>query len=125
MGDSNILITFTAWINQDQTEFQKARSLAIRAAKLALEAHGFTLPEPIYRLRFDPRAVQVLDDSGAASDAHDARQKKRAAERASPVVAARMQSLDVSPDSSIEEKVNDERRNSPEPDLLDGDRPVE
>lgn len=56
VGDSNIVITFMAWVDQRTSDFGKSRSLAIRAAKAVLEEAGFTLPEPIYRLRIDPRA---------------------------------------------------------------------
>ncbi len=42
-----------AWVDQQHADFAKARSLAVRAAKLVLEERRFTLPEPIYRLRFD------------------------------------------------------------------------
>ena len=53
VGDSNIVLKFFGWVDQDTADFGKSRSLAIRAAKDALETAGFTLPEPIYRLRFD------------------------------------------------------------------------
>lgn len=44
--------------DQTQTDFLKARSLAIQATKAALEGAGFALPEPIYpvgRRRIRPR----------------------------------------------------------------------
>jgi small-conductance mechanosensitive channel len=125
VGDSNILITFTAWISQDRSEFQKARSLAIRAAKLALEAHGFTLPEPIYRLRFDGRGPQLLDGLSSSRDEHAAPEEKADAIQASRTAATDSQALVVRPNRFLEAKVNDERRMAPEADLLDGDRPVE
>ncbi|SOE18733.1 small-conductance mechanosensitive channel [Hoeflea halophila] len=53
VGDSNVLIGVSGWINQTETDFVKARSEAIRTVKTALEQAGFALPEPIYRLRFD------------------------------------------------------------------------
>jgi small conductance mechanosensitive channel len=56
VGDSSIIIKFTGWVDQSQTDFVKVRSVAIAAAKEALEKNGFTLPEPIYRLRFDEKA---------------------------------------------------------------------
>jgi small conductance mechanosensitive channel len=57
VGDSNVLIGVSGWINQTETDFLKARSEAIRTVKTALEAAGFALPEPIYRLRFDAGAA--------------------------------------------------------------------
>ena len=53
VGDSNVLMTFTGWVDQTTTSFLKARGEAIRTAKLALENAGFGLPEPIYRVRMD------------------------------------------------------------------------
>ena len=53
VGDSNIVLEFQVWVNQTETDYFKARSIAIREAKHALENQGFSLPEPIYRLRFN------------------------------------------------------------------------
>lgn len=53
VGDSNVILTFTGWVNQTEVNFAKARGEAIRAAKMALESAGFGLPEPIYRVRLD------------------------------------------------------------------------
>ncbi|NOE20822.1 mechanosensitive ion channel [Ruegeria atlantica] len=55
VGDSNVVLTFTGWVDQTKTSFPKARGEAIRTAKTALEAAGFGLPEPIYRVRLDGR----------------------------------------------------------------------
>ncbi|MBF0657666.1 mechanosensitive ion channel [Psychrobacter sp. NG25] len=53
VGDSNIVLEFQVWVDQSETDFSKARSIAIRETKHALEDEGFSLPEPIYRLRFN------------------------------------------------------------------------
>lgn len=53
VGDSNVILTFTGWVDQNAVSFLKARGEAIRTAKSALEAAGFGLPEPIYRVRLD------------------------------------------------------------------------
>src|SRR3546814_4636097 len=58
VGDSNIVLRFFGWVDQSQTDFLKGRSLALDAAKRALEGAGFALPEPIYRLRFDERSEE-------------------------------------------------------------------
>lgn len=65
VGDSNVILTFTGWVDQTKVDFAKARGEAIRAAKLALEAAGFGLPEPIYRVRLDgaQTAVPSSDES--------------------------------------------------------------
>lgn len=61
VGDSNIILEFQVWVNQSQTDFAKARSIAIRETKHALENEGFSLPEPIYRLRFNDKLEQALE----------------------------------------------------------------
>ncbi|MCB1678212.1 MAG: mechanosensitive ion channel [Halioglobus sp.] len=124
VGDSNILISFLAWIDQRSTDYGKARSLSIRAAKNALETRGFTLPEPIYRVRLDqaatvPAALETPaapprtggDESAATPDA--------AADRRAT------DALSVLPETHLTEKVRLERTGSTEEDLLDGSRPVE
>ena len=58
-GDSNVVIRFLGWVDQRETDWWKAQSEAIPAVKTALEGAGFGLPEPIYRLRFDPRSASV------------------------------------------------------------------
>jgi len=61
VGDSNIILEFQVWVNQSETDFAKARSIAIRETKHALENEGFSLPEPIYRLRFNDKVEKALE----------------------------------------------------------------
>ncbi|MDA9865497.1 mechanosensitive ion channel [bacterium] len=99
VGDSNVLLTFTGWVDQTQTSFLKARGEAIRIVKLALERAGFGLPEPIYRVRLDgkspeadtaispapsrPKQIKVndlpkaADPSGAEEASNDAAKRER------------------------------------------------
>lgn len=121
VGDSNIVIRFLGWVNQTDADFNKARSLAIRAAKDALEDAGFTLPEPIYRLRFDQGApaLPARDEAKPASPPRTP-QRKSGGE-----TAAEKDLLDVRPDDHITEKVEEERAQTGEKDLLDSGRPVE
>ncbi len=116
VGDSNILLSFHGWLNQEDTNFRKARGLAISATKDALETGGFTLPEPIYRLR--------VEGGGEPAPA-------LAAPRPSPKARRPVQhqdaeaAADVAPDNDIERMVNEERAESAGNDLLDAGRPVE
>ncbi|MCB2049629.1 MAG: mechanosensitive ion channel [Novosphingobium sp.] len=116
VGDSNILIRFLGWIDQDKTDWYKARSRAIPAVKDALEQAGFAIPEPIYRLRFDPGAAPVAAGKPAATEP--------AAKPATPVTPLEEH---VGPDDEIAEMVERERQESPDArkDLLDPGRPVE
>ena len=61
VGDSNIILEFQIWVDQSETDFAKARSIAIRETKHALENEGFSLPEPIYRLRFNDELEKALE----------------------------------------------------------------
>ncbi|WP_415754081.1 mechanosensitive ion channel domain-containing protein [Pseudomonas leptonychotis] len=127
VGDSNIVLTFYAWIDQRETNFAKARSLAIRAAMRALEEQGFTLPEPIYRLRFDPEVNTALfsaldgKSAGVTPLASGADKNDSAATRVKRGDAV----LDVTPDKHLEQKVDAEIRSDQGNDLLDKDVPHE
>jgi small conductance mechanosensitive channel len=125
VGDSNIVLKFLAWIDQDDADFLKARSAAIRAAKIAVEAAGFTLPEPIYRLRID-QFPELMQAGG--------RPAPKAADRVSappppPPPPARAEgtepALSVRPDAHIEKTIAAERRTTGEEDLLSDARPIE
>ena len=123
VGDSSIVLRFHAWVDQRETDFQKARSLAIRAAKDALEESGFTLPEPIYRLRFDgvPMAVTSQSEEPEKRDEKSSKPGKAAKRPKGPEPAK----ADVAPDNAIKETVEKERSKASEQDLLDESRPVE
>ena len=115
VGDSNVLLRFYAWVDQTETDFLKGRSLAIQATKAALEAAGFALPEPIYRLRFDegaPLPVHPLPTEQASA-------KPR---RAAPVTAV---ASDIAPDDHVAALVSQERAAGNKGDLLNDKHPVE
>ena len=122
VGDSNIVLGFYAWLNQADTDFLKARGVAIARTKNALEKGGFSLPEPIYRLRVETETGLTLPPAS----------EKQAEPKAPPPapVTPRMSVQeagldDVSPDRHLDEKVSEERAEQGEPDLLDEERPVE
>ena len=135
VGDSNIIIFFAAWIDQSSTDFNKSRSVALSAAKDALEEAGFALPEPIYRLRFDANAPPILRDIGSATISESAAAEQTPAAKTSPPADTpprpaprsdtRPETADVSPDSHIAKKVEEERREEPASDLLTDDAPIE
>ena len=126
VGDSNIVITFYGWVDQTVTDFGKARSYAIRSVINILDQEGFTMPEPIYRLRFD-------GDLKAAGDKIPSPSKPNESKTASitektpktQAVSAKTPPLDVSKDTHLEEKVAEEREQTGEDDLLDESKPKE
>lgn len=93
VGDSNVVLRFVGWIDQTGVDFLQARSEAIRVTKLALEAAGFELPEPIYRLR--------MEEAGAARGAP--------AEAAPAPRAPESAALDVARLGAVEERAAAER----------------
>lgn len=116
VGDSNIVLQFSAWLNQGEADFLKGRSQAIRATKAALEAGGFTLPEPIYRLRID-------EIPNLTSAPEDVRRAASSTERPSP--ATKSEAASVEPDDHLDKTIYAERRVSAEDDLLNPRRPIE
>ncbi|MCJ1962168.1 mechanosensitive ion channel family protein [Novosphingobium mangrovi (ex Hu et al. 2023)] len=121
VGDSNVVLRFLGWIDQDESDWYKAQSLAIVAVKTALEEAGFGLPEPIYRLRFDPRSAAVPLPQGPAPAAPEA------AAKPSPPSSVRVEAEDVRPTDEIRDMVEAERAATTggKADLLDEARPVE
>lgn len=124
VGDSSIILRFEGWVDQGQSDFCKARSLCVAQVKNALEAAGFALPEPIYRLRFDDGVP--LRQSGD-SPGGPAKSGRPAAARPAPPVSDSEALHDVRPDDAIVEKVDDERQMDATGtrDLLDDRRPIE
>ena len=155
VGDSNIILEFQVWVDQSETDFAKARSIAIRETKHALEDKGFSLPEPIYRLRFNnklekafehmqssvsnanniqsdmtitpttPKPAETNQVSGSHTDDQD---KKQAKARAKTILQGRSANeiLDARPDDKLMEKVEQEiAQSSDETDLLNNNSPQE
>ncbi|WP_199223303.1 mechanosensitive ion channel family protein [Oricola cellulosilytica] len=117
VGDSNVVLTFAGWIDQKSTDFVKARSEAMRLVKLRLEETGFTLPEPIYRLRFD--TPPSLDGKQAAAVADVS---KPGGEAGAPETK---NASDTTPDTAVVQKVDAERAEAAPKDLLDDSAPNE
>ena len=123
VGDSNVVIRFLGWVDQRETDWWKAQSEAIPAVKTALEGAGFGLPEPIYRLRFDPRSASVPFAAEVTTEAQGA-----PAPRPARTAAASQSDEDVRPVDEIAAMVEEERSrpgSEQEKDLLDHSRPVE
>ena len=116
VGESAVVLRFYGWVDQTRTDFLKGRSLAIQAAKTALEGSGFALPEPIYRLRFDEGASLPVP----SPQSRPARPARKPAGAAAPHVAS-----DTAPDGHVETLVKQERASGPQDDLLSDCRPVE
>ncbi|MEW4449732.1 mechanosensitive ion channel family protein [Qipengyuania sp. JC766] len=124
VGDSNIVIKFLGWIDQTEADFFKARSRALAAVKTALEGAGFGLPEPIYRLRFDPR-TNPLPFENIGERATKEAPPTPSEPRLAPAPGDHAHE-DVRPSDEIAQMVEAERATGgEEKDLLDRGRPVE
>ena len=124
VGDSNVVIRMLGWIDQGESDWFRSQSLAIPAVKEALEEAGFGLPEPIYRLRFDPRSANV--PLGSNDEAASPPKPARAGTAASPSIED--EAHEVAATDEIAQMVEAERAEPDgggETDLLDGSRPVE
>ncbi|MEM5495106.1 mechanosensitive ion channel family protein [Hoeflea sp. AS16] len=119
VGDSNVVIGVSGWINQTETDYVKARSEAIRTVKTALETAGFALPEPIYRLRFDTAAAMPvmpeLEHLSGSKPAATAKPVPAAAESEVPPAAP---VTNTGVDEAVLKKVDEERQQEPGTDLL-------
>lgn len=123
VGDSNIVINFLGWIDQREADWHKARSRAIAAVKTALEDAGFGLPEPIYRLRFDPRTMP-LPFENVESSKQASPESGKTKKPAVPAIEETVE--DVSPEHEIARMVDAERaEDAGGDDLLDPARPSE
>ncbi|MGO2279476.1 MULTISPECIES: mechanosensitive ion channel domain-containing protein [unclassified Psychrobacter] len=152
VGDSNIVLEFQIWVDQSETDFAKARSIAIRETKHALENEGFSLPEPIYRLRFNnklekafehirgsadntqsdltvtPTTPESAENNQNENNQSDDQDKKQAKARAKTILQGRSANdvLDARPDDKLMEKVEQEiAQSSDETDLLNNNSPQE
>lgn len=116
VGESNIVLRFYGWVDQRHTDFLKGRGRSINAVKTALEDGGFTLPEPIYRLRYEnaPPAPSQIASQG--------RQASRPPKTPGPAAEA---ARDTAPAPAVERLVQEERSESRGGDLLDESRPIE
>ena len=90
LGDFAVTISVSAWVDQNRTDFLKARSEAIRQVKEAFDAAGIAMPVPTYT---------VLGRQGAAEGTV----------RPAPAAASGT-AIDTTPDRVMEEKAAQERR---------------
>ena len=122
IAPSSITVRFVGWVDQGETNWFKARSRAIVVVKDALEAAEIGIPEPIYRLRFDPEApLPVKRDRGGVEERDTAiAAEPRRSTRGIPAQG-------IAPESEVARMVEAERASpaSRDDDLLDSGRPVE
>ena len=111
LGDSNVTVRFHGWVDQRMHDFRAVKSEAIRTVKLALDAAGMDMPEPIYR-------VHLLQDSQAPAAATTPA-KHAAAEE------AEAEPVDTSAVDDLHEQIVEDPVSHAANDLLDPAAPKE
>jgi small-conductance mechanosensitive channel len=102
LGDSTVNVRFHGWVDQEEADYHKVQSEAIRLVKQAFDESDVEMPEPTYRLQL----YEVGDAPPHAPKGSG-----------SPVVEQARQ-IDVDPDQRLERKVEEDLRTSDEPNLL-------
>jgi small-conductance mechanosensitive channel len=118
VGDSSVLIDFSAWIDQRQVDFAMTRSEAIRQVKCAIEDAGMDMPEPIYRVQLTHCTPET--QAPAAAQATDG-----AVPRVRPPKALAAAPPDVSVNHDVDRQVARERATPEGQDLLRHPAPKE
>jgi small conductance mechanosensitive channel len=113
LGDSNVMLRMFAWTTQDQYDFGKVKSEAIRAVKEAFDQAGYDMPEPIYRLKvqeFPPIAQRAPSDAPSL--------KKKITPRS---IMSSRSGADVFKDNHLAKQISSDRESNEESDLLQSD----
>jgi len=130
LGDSSVTIQVIAWVDQTESDFGKVRSRTIQAVKEAFEAAGVRTPPPEFGVRLlegqgpsqeVPR--QPLEGSERGQDLPGRGRKSSGpvpGDRAGRVEApSGREQDDLSPDTTIQEEIDREYRESGGENLLD------
>ncbi|MDQ3269729.1 MAG: mechanosensitive ion channel [Pseudomonadota bacterium] len=115
VGDSSVQMDFFAWVDQREVDFLKTRSEAIRQVKLAIEAAGMDMPEPIYRVQ-----LSNPPPPGAAKPGETVQEQARKGQQ-----SREGQTADVSVDHNLDAQIARERAEQEGTDLLQHPAPKE
>ncbi|MEQ8768641.1 MAG: mechanosensitive ion channel family protein, partial [Planctomycetota bacterium] len=107
LGDSNVLLSFYGWVDQELADFIKVNSEAIRLLKAVFDQNDIDMPVPTYR-------VELLRSAG--SDAFESLKRPRQSAQ------DEAKSVDVVVENHIEEQVEQEIRKSSETNLLEDEK---
>ena len=117
LGDSNVQMRFFGWVDQRTHDFWTVRSEAIRHVKLALEAAGLDMPEPIYRVQLIEPPVAIV--TAAPKPAPDALPGARRQARVASVA------VDMGVNDELQQQIDRDRQTRDPPNLLDAQAPRE
>ncbi len=116
LGDSNVVLKILAWTTQDQYDYGKVKSAAIRNVKEAFDLANYEMPEPIYRLK-----VQGLSQLDGLADVEQGQHREEISHL--PIGQSRP-AADVSKDSHIAAQISWEKESQQdeEVDLLESEK---
>jgi small conductance mechanosensitive channel len=119
LQDSATALRISGWVDQTESDFGKVRSRAIRAVKEAFEEAGVETPPPEFGIRILEHA-EGQDFRRSRLTPEPQRPAADPARRGISTVGALDPdpSADISPDTTIEEEIAREHRESDEEDLL-------
>ncbi|MDF1818129.1 MAG: mechanosensitive ion channel [Immundisolibacteraceae bacterium] len=111
LGDSNVVVQLSAWIDQRNFDFNKVRSEAIRLIKRVFDDNEFDMPEPIYRLKAadGPIVASVFESLDPARGESEPPNQVTAA-RSSETVVKEVEASELQPDKHIDEQIVKEQR---------------
>jgi small conductance mechanosensitive channel len=118
LGDSSVELRFLGWVDQSATDFGKARSEALRLVKEGFEAAGIGTAPPEYGVRL--LGATPDEHAGAAVPSEEEPEER---EGTATAVVHPPAEADLAPDTTIEEEIDRELRESPEENLLDESPP--
>ena len=119
LGDSNVQLRYRGWVDQRTHDFWMVRSEAIRHVKLALEAAGMDMPEPIYRVQL----TQAAAPASKPAHENDAERPAQPTPGRRPVASA--PAVDLRVNNELQPQIEQERQARDETNLLAADAPRE
>lgn len=106
LGDSNVIVSFYAWVDQSQSGFAKVKSEAIRNVKETMDRENIEMPAPSYHLDVQQRLEPKVPHHGTGGDR-----------------ALTERTVDVAPDDALDAQIRKDEAESGEANLL-RDRPA-
>lgn len=103
LGDWSVVVRFFGWMDQEQSDYFKVRSEAVRLVKAALDEAGVVMPEPISQVRLRP---------------WDSEPEQRSSARIEPKIGQAAAEADVAPEPQLDAQIRDELERSDGQNLL-------
>ena len=100
LGESSVILTVQAWLDQRESDYHKLRSKAQRVVKEAFDDAGIVMPEPIYNVNLQRRSEEARPAAAETPESPETRTD------------------DTAPDRTVDEKIRAERRALDDTDLL-------